>query len=209
MRTRLAILLAAVAGLVFAASTVMTNHLGMRDWPTAPAPDTATRVITPSEAAGRAADPARGGDAPDVAAERAQRVDADGGMGDDDAARGGTAPVRSNDRTGRRAPRRDGRSTSRPAPSTEPADSQTQGPHQLSQPATTPVPAAPADPPADDQHTREDDLSAPQPAPAPTLESPEIGAPAPAPDTDSATPDGDGPGDRRSGPLRHLLDALR
>ena len=57
MRTLPVILLAALTALVIAVSAVLTaSHFGMRDWPTPPMPDTATRLITPTEAAGRTSD---------------------------------------------------------------------------------------------------------------------------------------------------------
>jgi hypothetical protein len=62
MRTRAALLLAAFAILVLVTSAIVTSHFGMRDWPTPPLPDTATRLISPTEAVGRLSDRATGDD---------------------------------------------------------------------------------------------------------------------------------------------------
>jgi len=57
MRSLPAILLAALTAVAIAVSAVlMASHFGMRDWPTPPMPDTATRLITPTEAVGRASE---------------------------------------------------------------------------------------------------------------------------------------------------------
>lgn len=56
MRSRAALLLAVLAVMVIGASVVVTSHFGMQDWPTPPLPDTATRLISPTEAVGRISD---------------------------------------------------------------------------------------------------------------------------------------------------------
>src|SRR3954452_3667886 len=49
MRSLPAILLAFLTVVAIAVSAVLTaSHFGMRDWPTPPMPDTATRLITPT-----------------------------------------------------------------------------------------------------------------------------------------------------------------
>src|SRR4051812_2720741 len=65
MRSYPAILLAALTVVVIAVSVVLTaSHFGMRDWPTPPMPDTATRLITPTEAATKARERLSKGDDP-------------------------------------------------------------------------------------------------------------------------------------------------
>src|SRR3954471_2075448 len=65
MRSYPAILLAALTVVVIAVSVVLTaSHFGMRDWPTPPMPDTATRLITPTEAAAKARERLSKGDDP-------------------------------------------------------------------------------------------------------------------------------------------------
>jgi hypothetical protein len=195
MRTRLAILLAAVVAFTLVASALMTSQLGMRDWPTAPTPDTATRLITPSEAAGRTADASSSDSGDDTAAESAQRVDADRADGRPGAKRRATTPVRTHDRE--RRPATD-RTDTDEAPEAEPAVTEPDAP---SAPAATPAtgPAVPA--PSDDgQHTRDDEQStAPGVPSAPTL------VPNPPSIQNSDEPPTD---DRRRGPLRDLLDPL-
>jgi hypothetical protein len=56
MRTRATLLIAAFTILVVVTSALVTSHFGTHDWPTPPMPDTATRLITPTEAAGRVSD---------------------------------------------------------------------------------------------------------------------------------------------------------
>jgi hypothetical protein len=54
MRSLHAILLAALTIVVIAVSVILTaSHFGMRNWPTPPMPDTATRLITPTEGAAK------------------------------------------------------------------------------------------------------------------------------------------------------------
>jgi hypothetical protein len=61
MRSLPVIFLAVLTAAVIGVSAFLTaSHFGMRDWPNPPMPDTATRLITPTEAAGRTSD--RGGD---------------------------------------------------------------------------------------------------------------------------------------------------
>src|SRR5215208_3574633 len=68
MRSLPAILLAALTAVVIAVSALLTvSHFGMRDWPTPPMPDTATRLITPTEAATKARERlSKGDDAAEV-----------------------------------------------------------------------------------------------------------------------------------------------
>ena len=150
MRTRLTILLALTVALAIGASALMTSQLGIHEWPTAPAPDTATRLITPSEAVGRVTDRAAGDR--DEPAERAQRDAADRAPAVDEAP-AATTPVDTVSRRPRRA--------AAPATTEEPVetpDSETaEAPDQPSTPPTTPVPATPATP-VEDQHTRDDDV---------------------------------------------------
>ena len=168
MRTRLAILLAAVVATTIAASALMTSQLGMRDWPTAPSPDTATRLITPSEAAGRAADATSSDGDGDLVVERAERDHADRGADDRSAERRPTVPVRTRTPSRRRADERaedDPPRTpaSEPAVVVEPEDGAPAAPEAI--PATAPDAPAPADA---EQHTREDEQPA-TPAPLPDL----------------------------------------
>jgi hypothetical protein len=61
MRSLPAIFLAVLTAVVTGVSAFLTaSHFGPRDWPNPPMPDTASRLITPTEAAGRTSD--RGGD---------------------------------------------------------------------------------------------------------------------------------------------------
>jgi hypothetical protein len=78
MRSLPVILLAALTAVVIAVSAFLTaSHFGMRDWPTPPMPDTATRLITPTEAAGRAGDRADGdGPGAEITADAGASTDA-------------------------------------------------------------------------------------------------------------------------------------
>src|SRR4051812_3405465 len=58
MRTLPAILLVAFVALLILASAALTTQFGVHDWPAPPSPDTATRPVTPTEAAGKATEKA-------------------------------------------------------------------------------------------------------------------------------------------------------
>jgi hypothetical protein len=177
MRSLPAILLATLTALVIAVSVVVTvSHFGMRDWPTPPMPDTATRLITPTEAAEHvrqrmsdADDPVEVkpvGDADSAAPppERSERLRAR------TSARSGGTHVR------RGAARRGSRSGARRRAGSNPTP-----PAQTSQDdPTTPAPAdgaaapqAPAPQPVtqassgDQAQARQDDSPASSPAPSP------------------------------------------
>jgi hypothetical protein len=218
MRSLPAILLAALTALVIAVSAFLTaSHFGMRDWPTPPMPDTATRLITPTEAAGRAGDDvsdddpivletnagAGAGEAP-----RVERRTRRGASRSPQAARRGN--VRRGQRSGRRPGDRrasdrradDGRQTPEAADDSAAAS----GP----EPATPePAPAAPATGTGDQAQARPDDTASPSTQPPPTLEPIVPGVP--------AAGDGNGQGDspatdqrpgRGRGAIRDLLEEL-
>lgn len=197
MRTLPAILLAALTALVILASAVLTTQFGMRDWPTPPLPDTATRLVTPAEAAGRATSKLSEGDAsggaagPRIAATTAPaaerpRVRRSVAPGPAPArARRGSSPERRP--AGPRAP-------TAPRPD-EGAPPQTD---QGTAPAPAPAPAAPApvgdgDAPVIGDGSGDDSQARPHDDAAPDGSAP----PVPAEDDDT-------PGDSR-GPVRHVL----
>ena len=161
MRTRLAILLIVTIALVIGASVLMTSHFGMRQWPTAPTPETATRVITPSETAGRAATDR------DEPAQRAERSLADSAFEGDDPAPAATTPVSDEPRepARREAERRDDRADAE-APAAGTTEAPDQSVEQPQAPAGEPIPTRPAAP-VETPHTRDDDVVAPE-APVPT-----------------------------------------
>jgi hypothetical protein len=110
MRPLHAILLAVLTAAVIGVSAFLTvSHFGMRDWPNPPMPDTATRLITPTEAAGRMSD--RGGDDGDVVVTVPDSGDGESDRADRRAQRAQAstrrAPRRS-DRRGHRAGSRSG-----------------------------------------------------------------------------------------------------
>jgi hypothetical protein len=53
MRALPAIFVTALVALVVGATLLVANHFGDHHWPTAPSPSTVTRLVTPTEAAGR------------------------------------------------------------------------------------------------------------------------------------------------------------
>ena len=165
MRTRLALLLIATIALGIGASALMKSQFGMRQWPTAPTPETATRVITPSEAAGRAATDR------DEPAERAERSRADTAPGGHDTARAATTPVSDEPRepVQRERDRRDDRVDAEPPASETTTEAPASPIEQPEAPAVEPIPA-PAAAPIETPHMRDDDVVAPDaPAPAPDL----------------------------------------
>lgn len=196
MRTRLAILLALTLALAIGASALLTSQVGVTEWPSAPAPDTATRLITPTEAAGRATERASDDDR-DEPAQRAQRDDADRAA-DDTGTAAPTTPVATERR---RAPSRGADEPAEddaPATPEEPAE-------EPSEPEAPAVPATATPAPDDDQHTRLGDIVPVTPdaaAPQPDLTGgdPTTGAPATSPRDDD--------GGRRRHRLRDLLDPL-
>ena len=205
MRTRLAILLALVVALAIGASALLTSQIGVTEWPAAPAPDTASRLITPSEAAGRVADSKT--DEADRPAERAERRDADRAANGSDAGQNGTTPVSNERRSTRRSGDRDserrngGNDAVADTPASDPADAP--APQQPSTPAAEPITTAPANAP-EGQHSRDDEVPA---TPDVVTLPPSLTPPAPTP----TVPDDDerpNHGGRRRGPLRNLLGAL-
>lgn len=151
MRVRAALLVTAFAILVVVASVTVTSHLGVRDWPTPPMPDTATRLITPTEVAGRGRDRvADKGDersvrtvaaAVAVPAARPERVSREGGSQP-----AHTRPAVRTRRTSVRRPAalNNGRRHTSSAPATpQPVSSTDRGSRTQSTPAPDPAPAAP------------------------------------------------------------------
>lgn len=53
MRVLPVIFIGTVVALGVATAMIVSGHFGTRDWPTPPVPDTASRLVTPTEAAGR------------------------------------------------------------------------------------------------------------------------------------------------------------
>jgi hypothetical protein len=213
MRTRAALLLTAFAILVVAASVIVSSHFGTRDWPTPPLPDTATRLITPTEAAGRISDRSAGddhGSARRIAAAgtpragRAERSSRGAQRRKAPDTRRGTA--RTGDRGGRRGSAHAPAVVTTPPASTEgPDDSQT--PAVPTAPATTPAPAAPVVEAGsgDSTQARPQDPASSLPAvPAVPVAPDPTPVPAPAP---SGHGDGGGHGHGR-GPLHALLEVL-
>jgi hypothetical protein len=208
MRIRAALLLTAFAILVVAASVIVSSHFGMRDWPTPPLPDTATRLITPTEAAGRISDRSAGdddGSARRIAAAgtpRAGRVERRGrGARRRKAADARRGTVRTGDRGGRRGSAHTPAVETTPPASTEGTD-ESQAPVEPTTPPTTPAPAAPVVEAGsgDGTQARPQDHAPPLPA-VPVAPDP---TPAPVP-----TPSGDGDGHGHGrGPLHALLDVL-
>src|SRR5215217_1415904 len=194
MRSLPAILLATLTAVVIAVSAFLTaSHFGMRDWPTPPMPDTATRLITPTEAAERARERlSKGGDPVDVKiavdagsdAHRTERPEHRAGT-----SRGGHRGGRSATRRGERSGRRSGRRSS--------GGRRSQGN------------AHPASPAGDDAApTPAEQQPAPQATPAPTTPStPSLDPVVPQLPTGGADDD-EGDRGRRLGPVRQLLDAL-
>jgi hypothetical protein len=231
MRSLPAILLAALTALVIAASAFLTaSHFGMRDWPTPPMPDTATRLITPTEAIERTRDHLSSSDV-ELELEVAAQAGGDSRRGVRPARRAATrrsanrsrrGSSRRGDRGGRRSgnPRSDDRrSGGRRAGGRRGADdadtpAQTDGgtgTPATAGPETTPATPAPPVSSGEQSQARPDEpVAQPPAAPAPT--------PAPAPvipelltgsDDPGAADDSDGaPGPRR-GPIQNLLDQLR
>jgi len=209
MRTLPALLLAAFVTLVIVASATLATQFGGADWPTPPTPDTATRLITPTEAAGRATDDVtsyeRGRKSTGPIADRTTRRESRsrserrGGRGT--AARprgnvrreGGSAPRQ-------RTPREDNRSSSPEADEptqTEESTETAPAPQAPAAPVDPIPPVAGVEPDGNDSQARPQDPPAVPSAPAP-----------PAGDEDSGD---DGEGDepsRHRGPIRHLLDHL-
>jgi len=148
MRTLPAILLAALTAVAIAVSAFVTaSHFGMRDWPTPPMPDTATRLITPTEAAAKARERlSKGDDASEVT------IAGDAGATTHRAER--PAAQRSTHRAGTRshraAPQRRS-STGRPSGERR-SGNRNHGGDDASTPAgddaATPAPSQPAAPPA-------------------------------------------------------------
>ena len=226
MRSFPAILLAALTVVAIAVSALLTaSHFGMRDWPTPPMPDTATRLITPTEAVTKARERLSKGDDPaevtiagDAGAEtrRSERSAAQG-----TSHRGAKRSRRSGSRRGASSGRRSGESRSgdranhgggdTPAPS---ADAGTTAP---TQPAPQAAPAAPVTQAGSGEQSqaRPDEFATPpatEPAiPAPSLPPVDPQLPtAPAPSGEDGSGD-DSPGrgnGRRRGPVRNLLGHL-
>lgn len=179
MRSLPAILLAALTTLVIALSAfVTTSHFGMRDWPTPPMPDTATRLITPTEGAGRAGDDVSD-DAPIVLEtpvdagsgepRRAERPTPRGASREPRATPRGS--VRRGERSGRRsnARRESGRRDGERRESPERDDDSVTAPEP--DPSTPePAPAAPASGAGEGAQARPDESASPSTQAPPTLE---------------------------------------
>ena len=201
MRTLPAILLAAFTALVILASAILTTQFGTHDWPTPPTPDTASRLVTPTEGAARAtrdaARPPRSARAVEHAS--VDRTPARTTGGDRAAAqprvpaeRRSTVPSEAT----LQAPQQD------PQPDDSPAEAPADGPAAESgvgtdpapSPAPAPTPVGGGDPPVIDAGTGDDAQARPQDEPAPHTPAP-------------AAPDDEAPEDPR-GPIRHLLQGV-
>lgn len=150
MRTRLAILLALTVALAIGASALLTSQVGVMEWPSAPAPDTATRLITPSEAAGRVTERASDGDR-DEPAQRARRGDADNAAQDTAKGTAPTTPVATDRRPAATRPPDEPAEDDAPSTPEEPAE-------EPSAPVTPATPATATPAPLDDQHTRQNEV---------------------------------------------------
>src|SRR3954451_4716529 len=144
MRSFPAILLAALTVVVITVSVVLTaSHFGMRDWPTPPMPDTAKRLITPTEAAAKRERLSKGDDPAEVTI--AGDAGADSHRVTRPTAQGSTR--RAGTRSHRAASRRGDRSGERRSGNRHSGGDQT-----TAQPgddtAATPAPSQPATPPA-------------------------------------------------------------
>lgn len=175
MRTRAALLIAAFAILVVGASAIVTSHLGGQDWPTPPMPDTATRLITPTEAASSLTDESPAGDDGSSVQRTAHRGGRRHGTlerrprGERPGRAHGTAQ-RSGRRSGahRAGPNR-GRGTGAPAPAPQPTPSPPADPDVPDESTPVQVDPAPAAPVAgagaDDSSQARPDAGVPVPAP--------------------------------------------
>ena len=216
MRTLPAILLAALVALVILTSALLATQYGTRDWPAPPMPDTATRLITPTEAAGRAGDRiADSGDAVDV------KVTVDAGAGDSRRIRPRvrTGVSRRAERTRRDVPRRDQRGGRRSGGrGSHTGGDDPRDPATVSDDAATPVTPEPSTPaPAESApvaEARAGDQTQARPAdPAPSAPAvPDVVVPELPTGGDDAHADGDRDADghrRGRGPIRELLDQPR
>jgi len=213
MRSLPAILLATLTAVVIAVSAFLTaSHFGMRDWPTPPMPDTATRLITPTEAAERARERlSKGGDPVDVKiavdagsdAHRTERPEHRAGTSRR-GHRGGRSATRRGERSGRRSGRRSSggrRSQGNANPATPAGDDATATPAEQ-QPAPHATPAEPST--GEQAQARSDETAAPAPT---TPSTPSLDPVVPQLSTGGAHDD-EGDRGRRLGPVRQLLDAL-
>jgi hypothetical protein len=230
MRSLPAILLAALTALVIALTALLTaSHFGMRDWPTPPMPDTATRLITPTEAAGRARERVSSGDdavevkiAGDAGADarRTERRHRTGGTRHRaDRKRRGAS--RRGERTGRGSSRHEGNRHSNGRRSGNDQAPRTDEPGTGGTPSPQPAPAPNS---GEQSQARPDQTTAPStgqgPALDPILPDLPIGGDGEGADDDdgghhpAAGDDGAGnpglrPGPDRRGPVGNLLDRLR
>jgi hypothetical protein len=210
MRSLPAILLAALTVVVIAISAFLTaSHFGMRDWPTPPMPDTATRLITPTEAAERMRERLSKGDDP-VEVKIAVDAGSDArrterpqhrGTGSRTGHRTRRPATRRGDRSGRRSGHRSSsgpRSGANANPAPPAADDATGTPADQ-QPAPQPAPAEPS--------TGEQAQARPDDSVMPTLATPTGPTLEPVVPQLPAGGEGDGSGQRR-GPVRDLVSAL-
>jgi hypothetical protein len=223
MRSFPAILLAALTVVVIGASALLTaSHFGMRDWPTPPMPDTATRLITPTEAATKARERLSKGDDPaevTIAGDAGAQARRSERPATGATSRRAATRTRRGARNGRHSGERrsghhgDGRHQTPPAQSGDDA-----GTAPPSTPAATqPAPAAPVTQAAAGEQTqaRPDDTATP-PATEPAIPAPSLPPIVPPLPTTPAPSGDDGSGDdspgrghgRRRGPIRNLLDHL-
>jgi hypothetical protein len=147
VRSLPAIFVAILVAFIASATALMTNHLGVRDWPAAPAPQISTRVVTPAEqVAVERVTRKRGGEAAAPGENGRQRIDTPGPVR-------AAAPAR---RPGaaRRA------ETARP-PQTQLADNAPEPTTQTPPPAPAPAAPQPAPPPADPVSQARDDVVVP------------------------------------------------
>jgi hypothetical protein len=180
VRSLPAIFTATLLAFIVAATALMTNQFGMRDWPTAPAPQISTRVVTPAD---------------DVVVDRAPTEHArTGGTGRE------RAEARRDARTAApvRRPRADRGARTRRPPQTQVADNDPLPSRQAPSEAPDPGAPQPADPAADPvAQAREDAVvpAVPEVAPPPLAVPPK-----PVGDEDDD--------EERRGLVHHLLDQL-
>ena len=215
MRTLPGILLSVITAAAIAISAVLVaSHFGMRDWPTPPMPDTATRLITPTEAAGKVREQiTTSGDDPidvPIASDRGSSADRrPAGVANDRAGRARRDASRTGKRrsgrqaSGRRSggkdrPPRGGDATGTGTEDTD--DTQAEDDAQATPSPEAPAEALPVTPAGADQQARADDSTTAEPvAPAVPDLSVVPAVPAPGEDEDDAGKGHGHKGDRHEG----------
>jgi hypothetical protein len=225
MRSLPGILLTALTVVAITVSAFLTaSHFGMRDWPTPPMPDTASRLITPTEAGERLSygeDPIEAkvaGEAGEDARRSERRTRGNGARRTDRVRRGSS---RHGDRSGRRSTDRnsanrnagsrnsDGRNSEPSAPAEDEASTPATDQPTAPQPApATPVTEASS---GEQSQARPGTTVTPPAVPAPSLDPVVPDPPTGGDDGASSTDGGQGerPGRGRGrGAVRNLLGAL-